>query len=124
MSSIGDDVSAKLKITRGYGKLLGLPDIAHGARVVVLERIGNYEIRMFETPEASSVGAPLFWMELFDLGILSSLHRVRYVRAERQTERRDYSHFLQGCQKPVTRPARPNAISFVVEHAMMAENVK
>ena len=73
MSSVGDDVSAKLKITRGYGKLLGLPDIAHGARVVVLERIGNYEIRMFETPEASSVGAPLFWMELFDLSTLSSL---------------------------------------------------
>jgi hypothetical protein len=73
MSGNGDDVSAKLKITRGYGKLLGLPDIAHGARVVVLERIGNYEIRMFETPEASSVGAPLFWMELFDLSALTSL---------------------------------------------------
>ncbi len=73
MSSCDDDASVRLKIMRGYGKLLGIPHIAHGARMVALERVGDCEISMFEALGAGSPEAPLFWMELFDLRVHSSL---------------------------------------------------
>ncbi|MFT4122181.1 hypothetical protein [Bradyrhizobium sp.] len=73
MSSCDDDASVRVKIMRGYGKLLGIPHIAHGARVVALERVGDCEISMFEALGAGPAGAPLFWMELFDLRVDSSL---------------------------------------------------
>ncbi len=73
MSSCEDDASVRLKITRGYEKLLGIPHIAHGARAVALERVGDCEISMFEALGASLPEAPLFWIELFDLSVHSSL---------------------------------------------------
>jgi hypothetical protein len=73
MSSCDDDASVSLKIMRGYGKLLGIPHIAHGARTVALERVGDCEISMFEALGGGSHEAPLFWMELFDLRVDSSL---------------------------------------------------
>jgi hypothetical protein len=73
MSSCGDDASVSLKIMRGYGQLLGIPHIAHGARTVALERVGDCEITMFEALGTGSSEAPLFWMELFDLRIHASL---------------------------------------------------
>jgi hypothetical protein len=73
MSRYDDDASVNLKILRGYGKLLGIPHIAHGARTVPLERVGDCEITMFEALGAGSPEAPLFWIELFDLRVHSSL---------------------------------------------------
>ena len=62
-----------VKILRGYGKLLGIPHIAHGSRTVALERVGDCEITMFETLGGGLPEGPLFWMELFDLRIDASL---------------------------------------------------
>ena len=70
-------VSVELIISRGYGKLVGLPEDAPGGRIVLLDRIGNCEIRMFKTPETGTGDAPLFWIELFDLSAQSSLDSCR-----------------------------------------------
>ena len=75
--SEGICVSVELKITRGYGKLLGLPEAADRARMVSLDRIANCEIRMFKTPETSTIEVPLFWIELVDLCTQSSLDSCR-----------------------------------------------
>ncbi|MBR0712275.1 hypothetical protein JQ603_37650 [Bradyrhizobium liaoningense] len=53
--------------------MLGLPNIAHGSRVVALERVGDCEISMFEALGAGLPESPLFWMELFDLSVHASL---------------------------------------------------
>jgi len=73
MSSCDDAASVRLKITRGYEKLLGIPHVAHGARSVALERVGDCEISMFEALGTSLPEAPLFWIELFDLRVHSSV---------------------------------------------------
>jgi hypothetical protein len=72
MSSSDGATPINVKILRSYGKLLGIPHIAHGARTVALERVGDCEISMFESLEAGSAAAPLFWMELFDLRVHAS----------------------------------------------------
>ena len=63
----------ELRITRAYIKLLCIPDGEHGARMVSLAHIGNCEIRMFEVSQISSDDVPLFWMELFDHDVRSSV---------------------------------------------------
>jgi hypothetical protein len=55
---------SKLRISRAYIKLLCVPEGA--AKIVSLARIGNYEVRMMESPESGSDAAPLFSIELFD----------------------------------------------------------
>ena len=72
MSSSDGEPPINVKILRSYGELLGIPHIAHGARTVALERVGDCEINMFESLEAGSAVAPLFWMELFDLRVHAS----------------------------------------------------
>jgi hypothetical protein len=64
---------AELRITQAYIKLLGIPQNAHGARVVSLKRIGNYEVLMFDVSPDSATDAPLFWLELFDHEAKSSV---------------------------------------------------
>ena len=71
-SSDGAAPPINVKILRGYGKLLGLPDIAHGSRLVALERVEDCEISMFEALGAGLPDSPLFWMELFDLRVDAS----------------------------------------------------
>ncbi|HEV2158167.1 hypothetical protein [Bradyrhizobium sp.] len=71
-SSDGAAPPINVKILRGYGKLLGLADIAHGSRMVALERVGDCEISMFEALAAGLPESPLFWMELFDLRVHAS----------------------------------------------------
>jgi hypothetical protein len=56
----------ELRITQAHIRLLCLPDNPRGARMVSLERIGTYEIRMFEIAQSDAADAPLFGMELFD----------------------------------------------------------
>src|SRR4029078_6075816 len=72
MSSFDGAPPINVKILRSYGKLLGIPHIAHGPRTVVLERVGDCEINMFETLAAASAAAALFWMGLFDLRVHAS----------------------------------------------------
>jgi hypothetical protein len=61
---ISDNEFSKLRITRAYIKLLCIPE--GDAKMVSLARIGNYEVRMFESSQSSSDDAPLFCIELFD----------------------------------------------------------
>jgi hypothetical protein len=63
----------ELRISQAYIKLLGIPQNAHGARMVSLERIGNYEVLMFDVAPDSATDTPLFWLELFDHGRKSSI---------------------------------------------------
>jgi len=63
----------ELRITQAYIKLLGIPQNAQGARMVSLERIGDYEILMFDVSPDGAADAPLFWLELFDHGRKSSV---------------------------------------------------
>ena len=55
---------SKLRISRAYIKLLCIPDGVE--KIVSLARIGNYEVRMFESWRSGSAAAPLFSIELFD----------------------------------------------------------
>jgi hypothetical protein len=73
MSSSDGAAPINVKILRGYGTLLGIPHIAHGSRTVAIERVGDCEITMFEALGAGLPDVPLFWMELFDLRVHSSL---------------------------------------------------
>lgn len=72
-SSDGAAPPINVKILRGYGQLLGIPHIDHGSRTVALERVGDCEISMFEALGGGLPECPLFWMELFDLRVDTSL---------------------------------------------------
>jgi hypothetical protein len=60
---------SQLRITRAYIKLLCIPE--GDARMVLLARIGSYEIRMLEASQSGFVDSPLFLMELFDHDVQS-----------------------------------------------------
>lgn len=66
MKCTSEKTFSQLRISQAYLKLLSIPENISGARVISLERIGNYEIRMFEPAQIDSEQGPLFWMELFD----------------------------------------------------------
>jgi hypothetical protein len=57
---------SELRISQAYLKLLSIPENAEGCRMVSLERIGAFEIRIFESALTDSADGPLFWMELFN----------------------------------------------------------
>lgn len=61
---ISDNELVKLRISRAYIRLLCIPEGA--AKMISLARIGNYEVRMFETSQSSPDAAALFSIELFD----------------------------------------------------------
>ena len=60
------------KIARAYGRLSSIPGNGPGASVL-LASIGSCEIRMFRDPKADVDGAPLFWLELIDHSIKTSV---------------------------------------------------
>jgi hypothetical protein len=73
----------ELKIARAYGRLSSIPGNGPEASVL-LASVGSCEIRMFRGPEADldGNGAPLFWLELIDLRIKTSVdscscHRLK-----------------------------------------------
>jgi hypothetical protein len=68
-----DKTFSELRIARAYIKLLCIPAGEHGARMVSLGHVGNFEVRMFEASQTSSTDAPLFLMELFDHDAQSSV---------------------------------------------------
>ena len=62
----------ELKIARAYGRLSSIP--GNGPETsVLLAAIGSCEIRMFRGPKADLDGAPLFWLELIDHSIKTSV---------------------------------------------------
>ena len=63
----------ELRITQAYIKLLGIPQNAQGARMVSLERIGDYEVLTFDISPDGAIDAPSFWLELFDRDRKSSV---------------------------------------------------
>ena len=68
---ISDNEFSKLRITRAYIKLLCIPE--GETKMVLLTRVGNYEIRMLEASHSNSDAAPLFSIEVFDHDAQSSL---------------------------------------------------
>jgi len=68
---ISDIEFSRLRIARAYIKLLCFPEGA--AKMVLLARIGNYEVRMLETSKADTADGPLFLIELFDQDAQSSV---------------------------------------------------
>jgi hypothetical protein len=73
MKYTSEKTFSQLRISQAYLKLLSIPENMSGARVISLERIGKYEVRMFEPAQVDSADGPLFWMELFDHGAQSSV---------------------------------------------------
>jgi hypothetical protein len=64
---------SKLRLAQAYMKLSRIPESENGIRMVSLDRVGNYEIRMFDEPEAGLADMPVFWLELFDCDRQSSV---------------------------------------------------
>ena len=62
----------ELKIARAYGRLSSIPGNGPEASVL-LASIGKCEIRMFRDPKADLDGAPLFWLELIDHSLKTSV---------------------------------------------------
>ena len=62
----------ELKIARAYGRLSCVPGNGPEASVS-LASIGKCEIRMFRDPKADLDGAPLFWLELIDHSLKTSV---------------------------------------------------
>ena len=62
----------EVKIARAYGRLSCVPGNGPEASVL-LASIGSYEIRMFRDPKADVDGAPLFWLELIDHSLKTSV---------------------------------------------------
>lgn len=70
----------ELKIAQAYVRLSCIPDNDQGMSVSVA-MVASCEIRMLRGPELDLHGAPLFWLELFDLNAKLSLdsgccHRI------------------------------------------------
>ena len=63
---------SKLRIARACVKLSYIPE-GSSETSVSLACIGNCEIRIFEGPQITSDGMPLFWLELFDHGAKTSV---------------------------------------------------
>jgi len=62
----------ELKIARAYGRLSSIPGNGPESSVS-LASIGNCEIHMFRDPKADIDGAPLFWLELIDHSLRTSV---------------------------------------------------
>jgi hypothetical protein len=72
VSRTSDKALSQLRIARAYVKLLCIPAGTSEASIS-LAWIGNYEIRIFEGPQVDSDGMSLFWLELFDHGVKTSI---------------------------------------------------
>jgi hypothetical protein len=70
--------SGRLRVTQAYIALSGIPGCHPAPKTVSLERVGDYEIRMFSGAPPRSDDAPLLWMELFDHAAQSSLDSASF----------------------------------------------
>ena len=64
MCKASEDELSKLRIIRAYTRLLCIPQ--GSIKMVLLARIGSYEVRMLKALRDGAADAPLFSMELFD----------------------------------------------------------
>jgi len=62
----------ELRISKAYVRLCSLPEAGPQASVSVAS-IGSYEIRMLADPTGDSDSTPLFWLELIDHSIKTSV---------------------------------------------------
>ena len=69
----------ELRISKAYVKLCTMPEDSPAASVS-LASIGNYEVRMLASPAVDLDGAPLFWLELFDHSMKTSVDSFRCHR--------------------------------------------
>ena len=72
-----DGTLTELKIARAYVKLCSISDPEAS---VSLASIGNYEVRMLANPAVDLDSAPLFWLELFDHTMKTSVDSFRCHR--------------------------------------------
>jgi hypothetical protein len=61
-----DKTLGELRVTQAYITLLSISEQGAGTRMVPVARIGNYEIRIFDSLPSGSDSEPVIWMELFD----------------------------------------------------------
>ena len=76
MNSTSEQTLVELRIAQAYIKLSSIPEDGAGASVS-LASIGNCEIRMLRVQEPDLDGVPLFWLELFDQRIGTSIDSFR-----------------------------------------------
>src|SRR5260221_14765456 len=98
MSGTGDVSFSKLHVIQAYIKLLCLPDTEPGGRMISLDRIGSYEIRMFEPSQPGSDNGLLFWIELFDHDSRSSIDSCSCYEIEEAA--RVCESFILQAQRP------------------------
>lgn len=58
--------SGRLRVTQAYIALSDIPGSNPTPRTISVERIGTYEVRMFNGSPTRPGDASLLWMELFD----------------------------------------------------------
>ena len=58
--------SGRLRVTQAYIALSGIPGCHPAPKTVSLERVGDYEIRMFSGQPRWPNDVPPVWIELFD----------------------------------------------------------
>jgi len=66
LSEPNDTALTKLKLARSYLKLVSTPFDQSGARSVLLERHGDYEVRLVEFSTSRAAHTALLWIELYD----------------------------------------------------------
>jgi hypothetical protein len=69
----------EFRISQAYLKLCAVPEGTPGASVS-LASIGSHEIRMLAHPATDLDSAPLFWLELFDHSMKTSVDSFRCHR--------------------------------------------
>jgi len=69
----------ELRISKAYVRLCTMPEDSPEASVL-LASIGNYEVRMLASPAVDLDSAPLFWLELFDHSMKTSVDSFRCHR--------------------------------------------
>jgi hypothetical protein len=68
-----------LRISKAYARLCTMPEDGPEA-LVSLASIGNHEVRMLAGPAVDLDSAPLFWLELFDHSMKTSVDSFRCYR--------------------------------------------
>ena len=68
---------SETRITQAYIALSSAPKGKYGERTVSIVRIRNYEIRMVESCPSDTADTFIFWIELFDHDIQSTVDSCR-----------------------------------------------
>jgi hypothetical protein len=77
-----DRAHSVTRITQAYISLSSAPKGKYGERTISIARIRNYEIRMVESCPSDMGDSFLFWIELFDHDIQSTVEGCRCCEIE------------------------------------------